>query len=152
MSFICSAWEGTVNRASHRSPRRSSCACCHSQNAIAIWLYYNVQQPFLPSFSATAFSPSLLFPHKHYGRAQGNKVQCVIATFPSAQNDNTTPGWRNCVAGTHFMISWAVILCRYLAKHDSKSPSPVAEHDEPEAVYGSRPYRRIAYPDNSEIF
>src|SRR6266446_5746979 len=136
--------DGTVT--GHRiAPARSSCAVLvSSQNANRDWLYYTQQTISTPGFSGQAFSTFV----PHTVRAKETK-QCSDCHV-SAQNDNNAWMAQLFLQGTNFMN----FMGRYIYVATGKSGFEaivVAEHDEPEAIYGSD-LHRIAYPDNFKRF
>src|SRR6267378_2712500 len=136
--------DGTVT--GHRiAPARSSCAVLvSSQNANREWLYYTQQTISAPGFSGQAFSTFV----PHTVRAKETK-QCSDCHV-SAQNDNNAWMAQLLLQGTNFMN----FMGRYVYVATGKKgfeAIAVAEHDEPEAIYGSD-LQRIAYPDNYKNF
>ena len=136
--------DGTVT--GHRiAPARSSCAVLvSSQNANRDWLYYTQQTISAPGFSGQAFSTFV----PHTVRAQETK-QCSDCHI-SAENDNNAWMAQLLLEGTNFMN----FMGRYVYVATGKkgfAAIAVAEHDEPEAIYGSD-LQRIAYPDNYKNF
>ena len=136
--------DGTVT--GHRiAPARSSCAVLvSSQNANRDWLYYTQQTISAPGFSGQAFSTFV----PHTVRAKETK-QCSDCHV-SAQNDNNAWMAQLLLQGTSFMN----FMGRYVyVATGSKGFEviAVAEHDEPEAIYGSD-LQRIAYPDDYDKF
>jgi hypothetical protein len=136
--------DGTVT--GHRvAPARSSCAVLvSSQNANREWLYYTQQTISSPGFSGQAFSTFV----PHTVRAKETK-QCSDCHV-SAQNDNNAWMAQLLLQGTNFMN----FMGRYVYVATGKKgfeAVAVAEHDEPEAIYGSD-LQRVAYPDNYKKF
>jgi hypothetical protein len=136
--------DGTVT--GHRiAPARSSCAVLvSSQNANRDWLYYAQQTISAPGFSGQAFSTFV----PHTVRAKETK-QCGDCHV-SAKNDNNAWMAQLLLQGTNFMN----FMGRYVYVATGKKgfeAIAVAEHDEPEAIYGSD-LQRIAYPDNYKKF
>jgi len=136
--------DGTVT--SHRiAPARSSCAILvSSQNANREWLYYTQQTISAPGFSGQAFSTFV----PHTVRAKETK-QCSDCHV-SAENDNNAWMAQLLLQGTNFMN----FMGRYVyvaTGNKGLEAIAVAEHDEPEAIYGSD-LHRIAYPDNYKKF
>jgi hypothetical protein len=136
--------DGTVT--GHRiAPARSSCAILvSSQNANREWLYYTQQTISAPGFSGQAFSTFV----PHTVRAKETK-QCSDCHV-SAANDNNAWMAQLLLQGTNFMN----FMGRYVYVATGKKgfeAVAVAEHDEPEAIYGSD-LQRIAYPDNFKKF
>jgi len=136
--------DGTVT--GHRvAPARSSCAILvSSQNANREWLYYTQQTISAPGFSGQAFSTFV----PHTVRATETK-QCSDCHISTA-NDNNAWMAQLLLQGTNFMD----FMGRYIYVATGKkglAAIPVAEHDEPEAIYGSD-LQRIAYPDDYKKF
>jgi hypothetical protein len=136
--------DGTVT--GHRiAPARSSCAVLvSSQNANRDWLYYAQQTISAPGFSGQAFSTFV----PHTVRAKETK-QCSDCHV-SANNDNNAWMAQLLLQGTNFMN----FMGRYVYVATGKKgfeAIAVAEHDEPEAIYGSD-LQRIAYPGNYKNF
>jgi hypothetical protein len=136
--------DGTVT--GHRiAPARSSCAILvSSQNANREWLYYQQQTISAPGLSGQAFSTFV----PHTVRAKETK-QCGDCHV-SAANDNNAWMAQLLLQGTNFMN----FMGRYIyvaTGHHGLEAVAVAEHDEPNAIYGSD-LQRIAYPDNYKNF
>lgn len=136
--------DGTVT--GHRiAPARSSCAVLvSSQNANREWLYYTQQTISAPGYSGQAFSTFV----PHTVRAKETK-QCSDCHV-SEKNDNNAWMAQLLLQGTNFMN----FMGRYVYVATGKKgleAVAVAEHDEPEAIYGSD-LHRIAYPDNYKKF
>jgi len=136
--------DGTVT--GHRiAPARSSCAVLvSSQNAKREWLYYTQQTISSPGFSGQAFSTFV----PHTVRAKETK-QCTDCHV-SSHNDNNAWMAQLLLQGTNFMN----FMGRYVYVATGKKgfeAIAVAEHDEPEAIYGSD-LQRIAYPENYKEF
>src|SRR5579859_940314 len=136
--------DGTVT--GHRvAPARSSCAILvSSQNANREWLYYTQQTISAPGFSGQAFSTFV----PHTVRATETK-QCSDCHISTA-NDNNAWMAQLLLQGTNFMD----FMGRYIYVATGKkglAAIPVAEHDEPEAIFGSD-LQRIAYPADFKRF
>jgi hypothetical protein len=136
--------DGTVT--DHRiAPARSSCAVLvSSQNANRDWLYYTQQTISAPGFSGQAFSTFV--PHTVRARETKQCSDCHV----SANNDNNAWMAQLLLQGTNFMN----FMGRYVYVATGKKgfeAIAVAEHDEPEAIYGSD-LQRIAYPENYKKF
>jgi hypothetical protein len=136
--------DGTVT--GHRiAPVRSSCAVLvSSQNANREWLYYTQQTISAPGFSGQAFSTFV--PHTVRAKETKECSDCHV----SAQNDNNAWMAQLLLQGTNFMN----FMGRYVYVATGKKgfeAIAVAEHDEPEAIFGSD-LQRIAYPDNYKRF
>jgi hypothetical protein len=136
--------DGTVT--GHRvAPARSSCAVLvSSQNANREWLYYTQQTISAPGFSGQAFSTFV--PHTVRAKETKQCSDCHVST----PNDNNAWMAQLLLQGTNFMN----FMGRYVYVATGKKgfeAIAVAEHDEPEAIYGSD-LQRIAYPDNFKKF
>jgi hypothetical protein len=136
--------DGTVT--GHRiAPARSSCAVLvSSQNANREWLYYTQQTVSAEGFSGQAFSTFV----PHTVRAKETK-QCTDCHV-SAANDNNAWMAQLLLQGTNFMN----FLGRYIyvaTGNRGLEAIAVAEHDEPEAIYGSD-LQRVAFPDDFKRF
>ena len=136
--------DGTVT--GHRvAPARSSCAVLvSSQNANREWLYYTQQTISAEGFSGQAFSTYV--PHTVRATETKECSDCHV----SGANDNNAWMAQLLLQGTNFMN----FLGRYVyVATGSKGfeAIAVAEHDEPEAIYGSD-LHRIAYPDDYKNF
>ena len=132
--------DGTVTH--HRfAPARSSCAILvSSQNADRNWLYYQQQTISAPGFSGQAFSTFM----PHTVRATETK-QCSDCHVSNAVDNNA---WMASMLlqGTNFVD----FMGRYVfvaTGNKGYEAVAVAEHDEPEAIYGSD-LQRMAYPDD----
>jgi len=136
--------DGTVT--GHRiAPARSSCAVLvSSQNTNREWLYYTQQTISAEGFSGQAFSTYV----PHTVRAKETK-QCSDCHV-SAANDNNAWMAQLLLQGTNFMNFMGRYV--YVATGSKGFEAiAVAEHDEPEAIYGSD-LQRVAYPDNFKKF
>jgi hypothetical protein len=136
--------DGTVT--GHRvAPARSSCAVLvSSQNANREWLYYTQQTVSAPGFSGQAFSTFV--PHTVRAKETKECSDCHV----SEKNDNNAWMAQLLLQGTNFMN----FMGRYVYVATGKKgfeAIAVAEHDEPEAIFGSD-LQRIAYPDNYKTF
>ncbi|HXX99579.1 MAG TPA: hypothetical protein VEI54_01585 [Candidatus Limnocylindrales bacterium] len=136
--------DGTVT--GHRiAPARSSCAVLvSSQNTNREWLYYTQQTISAEGFSGQAFSTYV--PHTVRARETKECSDCHV----SAANDNNAWMAQLLLQGTNFMN----FMGRYVYVATGKTgfeAIAVAEHDEPEAIYGSD-LQRVAYPDNFKRF
>jgi hypothetical protein len=136
--------DGTVT--GHRiAPARSSCAVLvSSQNANREWLYYTQQTISSPGYSGQAYSTFV--PHTVRARETKQCSDCHV----SAQNDNNAWMAQLLLQGTNFMN----FMGRYVYVATGKKgfeAIAVAEHDEPEAIYGSD-LHRIAYPADYKRF
>jgi hypothetical protein len=138
------AVDGTVT--GHRiAPARSSCAVLvSSQNANREWLYYTQQTISAEGFSGQGYSTFV--PHTVRGRETKQCSDCHV----SAANDNNAWMAQLLLQGTNFMN----FMGRYIYVATGKGgleAIAVAEHDEPEAIFGSD-LQRIAYPENYKKF
>ena len=136
--------DGTVT--GHRiAPARSSCAVLvSSQNANREWLYYTQQTISSPGLSGQAFSTFV--PHTVRARETKKCSDCHV----SANSDNNAWMAQLLLQGTNFMNFMGRYV--YVATGDKGFEAiAVAEHDEPEAIYGSD-LQRIAYPGNYKKF
>ena len=136
--------DGTVTN--HRiAPARSSCAVLvSSQNANREWLYYQQQTISSSGLSGQAFSTFV----PHTVRAKETK-QCSDCHV-SAANDNNAWMAQLLLQGTNFMNFMGRYIYVATAEHGLEAVA-VAEHDEPNAIYGSD-LQRVAYPDNFKKF
>jgi hypothetical protein len=136
--------DGTVT--GHRvAPARSSCAVLvSSQNANREWLYYEQQTISAEGFSGQAFSTFV--PHTVRAKETKRCSDCHV----SAANDNNAWMAQVLLQGTNFMNFMGRYI--FVATGDKGFEAiTVAEHDEPEAIYGSD-LQRLAYPDNYRKF
>jgi hypothetical protein len=136
--------DGTVT--GHRvAPARSSCAVLvSSQNANREWLYYTQQTVSAEGFSGQAFSTFV--PHTVRAKETKQCSDCHLA----AANDNNAWMAQLLLQGTNFMNFMGRYV--YVATGNKGFEAiAVAEHDEPEAIYGSD-LHRLAYPDNYKRF
>src|ERR1700722_13439128 len=136
--------DGTVT--GHRiAPARSSCAVLvSSQNANREWLYYTQQTISAAGFSGQAYSTFV--PHTVRGKETKQCSDCHV----SSANDNNAWMAQLLLQGTNFMN----FMGRYIYVATGKGGMEaiaVAEHDEPETIYGSD-LQRIAYPENFRKF
>lgn len=136
--------DGTVT--GHRiAPARSSCAVLvSSQNANREWLYYTQQTISAEGFSGQAFSTYV--PHTVRARETRQCSDCHV----SAQNDNNAWMSQLLLQGTNFMNFMGRYVYVATGKQGMEAIA-VAEHDEPEAIFGSD-LQRIAFPDNYKKF
>lgn len=136
--------DGTVT--GHRvAPARSSCAVVvSSQNANREWLYYTQQTISTPGFSGQAFSTFV--PHTVRARETKQCSDCHV----SAANDNNAWMAQLLLQGTNFMNFMGRYVYVATGKEGFEAVA-VAEHDEPEAIFGSD-LQRTAYPANYKKF
>jgi hypothetical protein len=136
--------DGTVT--GHRiAPARSSCAVLvSSQNANRDWIYYTQQTISAPGFSGQGYSTFV--PHTVRARETKQCSDCHV----SQQNDNNAWMAQLMLQGTNFMNFMGRYV--YVATGNKGFEAvTVAEHDEPEAIYGSD-LHRLAYPDDYKQF
>ncbi len=134
------AIDGTVT--GHRAaPARSSCAVLvSSQNQNREWLYYTQQTVSAEGFSGAAFSTFV--PHTVRAKETRTCTDCHV----SAAGDNNAWMAQLLLQGTNFVN----FMGRYIYVGAGKGgieAVAVAEHADPEAVYGSD-LQRIAFPDD----
>ncbi|HWN23664.1 MAG TPA: hypothetical protein VNN16_01025, partial [Candidatus Sulfotelmatobacter sp.] len=136
--------DGTVT--GHRiAPARSSCAVLvSSQNANREWLYYQQQTISSPGLSGQAFSTFV--PHTVRARETKQCSDCHV----SAAMDNNAWMAQLLLQGTNFMNFMGRYIYVATGDHGLEAVA-VAEHDEPNAIYGSD-LQRVAYPDNFKNF
>jgi hypothetical protein len=130
----------------HRiAPARSSCAVLvSSQNKDREWLYSTQQTISAEGFSGQAFSTFV--PHTVHAK---ETKQCGDCHVSDANNNNACMA-QLLLQGTNFMN----FMGRYVfvaTRNKGFEAIAVAEHDEPEAIYGSD-LQRVAYPDNFKKF
>jgi hypothetical protein len=122
-------------------PVRSACAVMvSSQNANREWIYSQQQTVSAEGFSGTSFSP--YFPHTVRGVETKQCTDCHVAK----DGDNNAIMAQLLMQGTHAVN----FIGRYawVAEGDHGLQAvAVTEHDEPQAVIGSR-LQQVAYPDN----
>jgi hypothetical protein len=136
--------DGTVT--GHRiAPARSSCAVLvSSQNANRDWIYYTQQTISAPGFSGQGYSTFV--PHTVRARETKQCSDCHV----SEQNDNNAWMAQLVLQGTNFMNFMGRYV--YVATGNKGFEAvTVAEHDEPEAIYGSD-LHRVAYPEDYKKF
>ena len=136
--------DGTVT--GHRiAPARSSCAVLvSSQNANREWLYYTQQTISAEGFSGQAFSTFV--PHTVRATETKECTDCHV----SKANDNNAWLAQLLLQGTNFMNFMGRYVYVATGNHGFEAIA-VAEHDEPEAIYGSD-LQRVAYPDDYKRF
>ena len=130
----------------HRvAPVRSACAILvSSQNQNRDWLYYQQQTVSAEGFSGQAFSPYV--PHTVRATETRQCTECHV----SAAGDNNAWMAQLLLQGSNFVNQ----MGRYIyvaAGNKGFDAVAVAEHSDPEAVYGSD-LHRIAYPDDYKKF
>jgi hypothetical protein len=130
----------------HRvAPVRSACAILvSSQNQNRDWLYYEQQTISAEGFSGQAFSPYV--PHTVRATETRQCTECHV----SASGDNNAWMAQLLLQGSNFVNQ----MGRYIyvaAGNKGFDAVVVAEHENPDAVYGSD-LQRVAYPDNYKKF
>jgi len=126
----------------HRiAPTRSTCAVVvSSQNANRDWLYYTQQTISAEGYSGFAFSP--YYPHTVRARETKQCTDCHV----SAKGDNNAWMAQLLMQGTNLVN----FMGRYIYVAEGAkgfSAIPVAEHDDPPAVYGSD-LQKTVYPED----
>src|SRR5277367_1410841 len=136
--------DGTVT-GNRIAPVRSACAVLvSSQNADRGWGYYQQQTVSAEGFSGQGFSPFV--PHTVRSKETKECTDCHV----SAKGDNNAWLAQLLLQGTNFMNFMGRYV--YVATGNKGFEAiAVAEHDEPEAIYGSD-LQRIAYPANYKKF
>lgn len=120
--------------------RSSSAVVVSSQNQNREWIYHQQQTVSGEGYSGQAFNPH--FPHATSGR--GTTKQCTDCHL-SADNDNNAWMAQLLLQGTNFVNFMGRYV--YVAQGaEGLEAVAVTEHDEPQAVYGSR-LHALAYPD-----
>jgi hypothetical protein len=136
--------DGTVT--GHRvAPVRSACAILvSSQNQNRDWLYYQQQTVSAEGFSGQAFSPYV--PHTVRATETRQCTDCHV----SASGDNNAWMAQLLLQGSNFVNQMGRYI--YVAA-GSKGFDAVAtaEHENPEAVYGSDLHRMV-YPESYKKF
>jgi hypothetical protein len=132
--------DGTVTK-NRIAPTRSTCAVVvSSQNQNRDWLYYMQQTISAEGFSGFGFSS--YYPHTVRAKETKTCTSCHV----SRDQDNNAWMAQILMQGTNLvnMIGRYVYVAEGSKGFDAV---PVAEHDDPPAVFGSD-LQRIAYPDN----
>jgi len=132
--------DGTVTN--HRiAPTRSSCAVVvSSQNANRDWLYYTQQTISAEGFSGFGFSP--YYPHTVRATETKTCTDCHV----SRDGDNNAWMAQLLMQGTNLVNFMGRYV--YVAEGSKGFDAvPVAEHDDPPAVFGSD-LHKLVYPDN----
>jgi hypothetical protein len=134
--------DGTVTK-NRIAPTRSSCAVVvSSQNANRDWLYYMQQTVSAEGFSGFGFSS--YYPHTVRAKETKTCTGCHV----SASGDNNAWMAQLLMQGTNLVNMMGRYV--YVAEGSKGFDAvPVAEHDDPPAVFGSD-LQRIAYPANFE--
>lgn len=123
------------------APARSSCAVLvSSQNQNRDWLYYTQQTVSAEGYSGQAFSTFV--PHTVRARETKECSDCHV----SARGDNNAWMAQVLLQGTNF-VNFIGPYSYVATGNKGFAAVAVAEHDEPEAVFGSD-LQRIAYPDD----
>jgi hypothetical protein len=132
--------DGTVTK-NRIAPTRSTCAVVvSSQNQNRDWLYYMQQTISAEGYSGFGFSSY----YPHTVRAKETKV--CTSCHVSAAGDNNAWMAQLLMQGTNLVNMMGRYV--YVAEGSKGFEAvPVAEHDDPPAVFGSD-LQRIAYPDN----
>ena len=126
----------------HRiAPTRSSCAVVvSSQNANRDWLYYTQQTISAEGFSGFGFSP--YYPHTVRATETKTCTDCHV----SRDGDNNAWMAQLLMQGTNLVNFMGRYV--YVAEGSKGFDAiPVAEHDDPPAVFGSD-LHKLVYPDN----
>jgi hypothetical protein len=120
--------------------RSSSAVVVSSQNQNREWIYHQQQTVSGEGYSGQAFNPH--FPHATSGR--GTTKMCTDCHL-SSDNDNNAWMAQLLLQGTNFVNFMGRYV--YVAQGaEGLEAVAVTEHDEPQAVYGSR-LHALAYPD-----
>ena len=132
--------DGTATK-NRIAPTRSSCAVVvSSQNQNRDSLYYLQQTISSEGFSGFGFSS--YYPHTVRAKETKTCTSCHV----SAENDNNAWMAQILMQGTNFVNMMGRYV--YVAEGSKGFDAvPVAEHDDPPAVFGSD-LQKIAYPDN----
>jgi hypothetical protein len=134
--------DGTVTK--HRvAPTRSTCAVVvSSQNANRDWLYYMQQTVSAEGFSGFAFSP--YYPHTVRATETKTCTDCHV----SRDGDNNAWMAQILMQGTNLVNFMGRYV--YVAEGSKGFDAvPVAEHDDPPAVFGSD-LQKMVYSDEYE--
>jgi hypothetical protein len=134
--------DGTVTN--HRiAPTRSTCAVVvSSQNANRDWLYYTQQTISAEGFSGFGFSP--YYPHTVRATETKTCTDCHV----SRDGDNNAWMAQLLMQGTNLVNFMGRYV--YVAEGSKGFDAvPVAEHDDPPAVFGSD-LHKLVYSDNYE--
>lgn len=136
--------DGTVTR--HRiAPTRSTCAVVvSSQNANRDWLYYQQQTISAEGFSGFGFSP--YYPHTVRATETKTCTDCHV----SKAGDNNAWMAQLLMQGTNLVNFMGRYV--YVAEGSKGFDAvPVAEHDDPPAVFGSDLQKTVYSKDYEEI-
>ena len=122
-------------------PVRSACAVVvSSQNANRAWSYSQQQTVSAEGYAGTSFSPN--FPHTVRSKETKQCSDCHI----SKDNDNNAIMAELLMQGTH-AVNFIGRYAWVAEGGGGLEAVAVTEHDEPQAVIGSR-LHEMAYPDN----
>lgn len=125
--------------------RSSSAVVVSSQNQNREWVYHQQQTVSAEGYSGQAFNPH--FPHATSGA--GTTKLCADCHIAET-NDNNAWMAQLLLQGTNFVNFFGRYV--YVATGSAGLEAvAVTEHDEPQAVYGSR-LHEIAYPDEYRRF
>lgn len=125
--------------------RSSSAVVVSSQNTNREWVYHQQQTVSGEGYSGQAFNPH--FPHSTSGR--GTTKNCTDCHV-SRDNDNNAWMAQLLLQGTNFVNFFGRYA--YVAEGDHGFEAvAVTEHDEPQAVYGSR-LQELAWPERYRDF
>jgi len=136
--------DGTVTR--HRiAPTRSTCAVVvSSQNATRDWIYYMQQTISAEGFSGFGFSP--YYPHT----VRATETKMCTDCHVSRQGDNNAWMAQLLMQGTNLVNFMGRYV--YVAEGSKGFDAvPVAEHDDPPAVFGSDLQKVVYSKDYEEI-
>jgi hypothetical protein len=136
--------DGTVTK--HRiAPTRSTCAVVvSSQNANRDWLYYMQQTVSAEGFSGFAFSP--YYPHTVRSTETKTCTDCHV----SRDGDNNAWMAQLLMQGTNLVNFMGRYV--YVAEGSKGYDAvPVAEHDDPPAVFGSDLHKLVYSHDYDEL-
>jgi hypothetical protein len=136
--------DGTVTK--HRvAPTRSTCAVVvSSQNANRDWLYYMQQTVSAEGFSGFAFSP--YYPHTVRSTETKTCTDCHV----SRDGDNNAWMAQLLMQGTNLVNFMGRYV--YVAEGSKGYDAvPVAEHDDPPAVFGSDLHKLVYSHDYEEL-
>ncbi|MBL8762834.1 MAG: hypothetical protein JNM07_01015 [Phycisphaerae bacterium] len=137
--------DSTVKGAKIVPVRSSSAVLVSSQNAAREWIYHQQQTVSAEGYSGQTFNPH--FPHAVSG--PGTTKNCTDCHLSPA-NDNNAWMAQLLLQGTNFVNFFGRYA--YVAEGAAGLEAvAVTEHDEPQAVYGSR-LHELAYPDEAARF
>ena len=136
--------DGTVTK--HRiAPTRSTCAVVvSSQNANRDWIYYMQQTVSAEGFSGFGFSP--YYPHT----VRATETKMCTDCHVSRQGDNNAWMAQLLMQGTNLVNFMGRYV--YVAEGSKGFDAvPIAEHDDPPAVFGSDLQKLVYSKDYQEI-